>query len=90
MIMIIKNKKQDWLNFICDNLDEGAIRFDGLDDAIVGHDHRGLLVYEYQKMIDIFVGDQEMNEVEAVDWVDFNVAQTNGGLGFTILFSNDL
>lgn len=87
MIMIIDNKKQNWIDFISEHLDEGAIRFDGLDDAIVGYDHRGLLVYSYSKMVDVFIKDQGMSAVDAIDWVDFNVTQTNAGIGFTILIS---
>ena len=68
-----------------DCCDPEAIRFDGLDDAVVGTDHNGNLVYEYEIMTRLFV-EQGMTEEEAVEWINFNVIGTNGGYGFTILF----
>ena len=68
-----------------DCCDPEAIRFDGLDDAVVGTDHNGNLVYEYEIMTRIFV-EQGMTEEEAEEWINFNVIGTNGGYGFTILF----
>jgi hypothetical protein len=68
-----------------DCCDDEAIRFDGLDDAVIGTDHDGNLVYEYEIMIRLFV-EQGMTEEEAEEWINFNVIGTNGGYGFTILF----
>ena len=68
-----------------DCCDPEAIRFDGLDDAVVGTDHDGNLVYEYEIMTRLFV-EQGMTEEEAEEWINFNVIGTNGGYGFTILF----
>lgn len=65
-------------------VDEEAIRFTGLDEAVVGYDHRGLLVYSYEKMLDIFMRD--MTEEEAVEWIDYNVIGTNAGMGFTVIY----
>ena len=59
-----------------------AVRFDGLDEAIVGFDHRGNLVYDYQKMVDVFLDD--MDKDEASDWVDYNIVSMNEG--FTVLY----
>lgn len=64
--------------------DPEAIIFDGLDLAIVGFDHRGLMVYDYNKMVNIFIADG-MTWEEAVEWVDYNVIGTNAGHGFTVL-----
>jgi len=68
-----------------DCCDDEAIRFDGLDDAVVGTDHDGNLVYEYEIMTRLFV-EQGMTEEEAEEWINYNVIGTNGGCGFTILF----
>ena len=68
-----------------DCCDDEAIRFDGLDDAVIGTDHDGNLVYEYEIMIRLFI-EQGMTEEEAEEWINFNVIGTNGGYGFTILF----
>jgi len=65
--------------------DPEAIRFDGLDDAIIGTDHNGNLVYSHDRMVDIF--QKDMYYDEAIEWIDYNVIGTNGGEGFTILFT---
>ena len=70
----------EFLNWV----NEDAIRFTGLDEAVVGYDHRGLLVYSYEKMLDIFMRD--MTEEEAVEWIDYNVLGTNAGMGFTVIY----
>jgi len=71
---------EDYLQWVEDD----AIRFTGLDEAIIGYDHRGLLVYSYEKMLDIFMRD--MTEEEAVEWIDYNVLGTNAGMGFTVIY----
>lgn len=71
---------EDYLQWVEDD----AIRFTGLDEAIIGYDHRGLLVYSYEKMLDVFM--QDMTEEEAVEWIDYNVLGTNAGRGFTVIY----
>jgi hypothetical protein len=68
-----------------DSCSDEAIRFDGLDDAVVGTDHDGCLVYEYEIMTQLFI-EQGMTEEEAVEWINYNVIGVNAGNGFTILF----
>ena len=68
-----------------DCCDDEAIRFDGLDDAVVGTDQNGCLVYEYDIMIRLFI-EQGMTEGEAVEWIDYNVIGTNGGSCFTVIY----
>ena len=76
-------------DFNIDRADPEAIRFDGLDYAIIGTDHNGLLVYDFDRMIDIFTTEQGMTEDEAIEWIDYNVLGVMGGKGFTILYSNE-
>ena len=71
---------EEYLQWVADD----AIRFTGLDEAIIGYDHRGLLVYSYEKMLDVFMRD--MTEEEAVEWIDYNVLGTNAGMGFTVIY----
>ena len=78
--MIASNDINEFLNWVEDD----AIRFHGLDDAVVGYDHRGLLVYDYNKMLSIFK--QDMTEEEAIEWIDYNVLGTNAGMGFTVIY----
>ena len=66
-------------------LSDDAIRFDGLDGAIVGHNHNGHLVYDYDLMVKIFM-DEGMSEDEAAEWVEYNVVGVNAGNGFVIAY----
>ena len=65
--------------------DPDAIRFTGLDEAIVGICHKGLIIYDYDKVVSIFEG-MGMSEEEAVEWTDYNVIGTMAGEGFTIMY----
>jgi len=78
--MIAPNDINEFLNWV----EEDAIRFTGLDEAVVGYDHRGLLVYDYHKMLSVFKRD--MTEDEAIEWIDYNVLGTNAGMGFTVIY----
>jgi hypothetical protein len=55
------------------NLADEAIIFDNCDDAIIGEDNRGYLVYSYAKLIKVFMS-QGMTDEEAEEWIDYNVA----------------
>ena len=61
-----------------------AIKFDGLDDCIIGIDQRGFLVYSYNKMIAHFEGDG-MSTDEAIEYIDFNVVGIKPD-NYTILY----
>ena len=49
-----------------------AIKFDGLDECIMGVDQRGFIVYSHDKMVDHFQGDG-MSIEEAFEYISFNV-----------------
>ena len=76
----------DYLNMA----DPEAVRFEGLDYAIVGTDHNGLLVYDYERMIETFIVDSEMTIDEAIEWIDYNVIGVQAGQGFTVLYTQQL
>ena len=63
-----------------------AIRFDGIDAAIIGTDHNGWLVYDYIKMVDAFMR-QGLGGDEVIEWIDFNVLSINAGNGFTVVYT---
>lgn len=45
--------------------------------AIVGFDsHHHKIVYDYEKMVDCLMGECEMTEEEAVDFIDYNTLRT--------------
>ena len=64
-----------------------AIRFTGLDECIIGTDHRGYLVYCYNKMLRHFMKDMGTLE-EAQEWIDFNVLGIKPD-SYTIIYSNE-
>ena len=68
-------------------LDEEAIILYGLDEAVMGHTQDGLLVYNYELMLDLFMKQNEWTRFEAEEWVDFNVLGLLGnGSGFIVCF----
>jgi len=50
-----------------ESCDPNSIRFDNLDDAIIGVSHCGSLCYSYSKLLDIFTERDKMTQEEAVD-----------------------
>lgn len=83
------SKDNPHLDLYLDTADPEAIRFDGLDYAILGTDHNGLLVYSYDRMIECFITDQDMTLDEAIEWIDYNVIGVMAGKGFTILYTEE-
>ena len=68
-------------------LDDEAIILDGLDEAIMGYSQDGLLIYGYELMLDIFMKQNDWTQLEAEEWIDFNVlGLLNNGLGFVVCF----
>ena len=77
------------LEYYLENADPEAIRFEGLDYAIIGTDQDGLLVYDYNRMLVVFMSEQDMDYEEAVEWIDYNVMGVMGGKGFTVIYSEE-
>ena len=50
---------------------------DGLDEALIGTAYRPdlgeILVYDYDKCVDIFMKNNDWSEEEAIEWMEFNV-----------------
>ncbi len=55
---------------------EDALFADGFDDAIVGVEFydKPRVVYDQNKMIDILMAEHKMNDMEAQEFFDFNIA----------------
>ena len=72
------------------SLQEDALILHGLDDAIAGESDCGRLIYDYNKMLRIFIR-QGMSETEAIEWIDYNVmgVQCNDK-GFIMMFDRSL
>lgn len=67
-----KNLLSDW------NLDD-AVVFENpsYETAIVGYDvHSNRIIYDYELMIDYLVENEQMNEDEAVEFIDYNTIRS--------------
>ena len=53
--------------------DEGFLKADGFDDAIIGVSSKGILVYSIQKCIDILMDKHKMDYPDAIDFFYYNV-----------------
>ena len=51
--------------------EEGFLKADGLDDAIIGVWSEGRLVYSVDKVIEILM--EDMTEQEAIEFYEFNI-----------------
>lgn len=71
-----------------DAIGESALLFDGTDDALIGFTNRAnsplLAVYDYNKLIDVFMNDG-MTYEDALEWVDFNIVGAWLGEGTPII-----
>ena len=65
-----------------------ALKANGLDDAIIGLTQYGLIIYDYNKCIDIFMRENDWDYTEAVEWMDFNVLGSYNGSGSPIFLIN--
>ena len=57
---------------------EGAIVFDNpsFDNSIVGFTTDGQVVYDYEKMVEELMNDEDISEQEAIDWIEYNTIRT--------------
>ena len=78
---IIEMNTQDYIDLAIDE----AIRFEDLDDAIIGTDQNGLLVYDYHQMMVAFIN-QGMAADDAIEWIDYNVLPINARQWLLLLF----
>ena len=61
---------------IIDQADPEAIVWDGFDEAIIGRDNRGRLVYDIDLMVETLRRDDDMSEEEAMEFLDYNTLNT--------------
>ena len=57
--------------------DETVLKIDNFDEAIIGYTNDIKLVYSYSKCIDILK--REMEEIEAIEYFEYNIANTYMG-----------
>lgn len=97
---MVNEKLRKALANMCEELeleeDEQPLLFDDMsyDGAIVGvtYDHR--VVYSYEKMVEELMRDQGWEELDAVEWIDYNTlgalpgAECRGGKAPIILMDD--
>ena len=53
--------------------DEEFLTADGFDDAIIGVEPNSMrLIYDRDKMIGILIDDEELTEIDAIEYLEFN------------------
>jgi hypothetical protein len=59
-------------------LPEDALVFDNLayDNAIIGISSDGRVVYDYEKMIDGLIVNEEFTYEDAAEWIDYNTIRS--------------
>ena len=55
-------------------LDDEAIVFNNpsFDNSIIGVTTDGQVVYDYEKMVEELMKDDDISEQEAIDWIEYN------------------
>lgn len=61
---------------IIDQADPEAVVWDGFDEAIIGRDNRGRLVYDIDLMVETLRRDDDMSEEDAMEFLDYNTLNT--------------
>ena len=72
--MVLQEKR----DFIADCCPEAMV-FDNpsFDKSIIGTDSlRGVAIYDYNKMIEEYMADEESSYEDAVDWIEYNTLRT--------------
>ena len=59
--------------------EEGYVKVDGFDAAIIGISTNGVLVYSINKMIEILVSRNNWKYSDAVDYFYYNIEDTHKG-----------
>ena len=72
-------------------IQDEAILLDGLDEAIAGSSDCGRLIYDYQKMLALFMKREDWTEEEAEEWISYNVMGVQGnGKGFIMMYNLEM
>ena len=61
------------MDSLMEYVSEVALKADGFDDAIIGASTTGLVVYDYDKCVDIIIKEQNFKYIDAIEYMEFNV-----------------
>ncbi len=54
--------------------DETILTLDGFDSAVIGIEENSMrLIYSIDRMVEILMNDEELDELDAIDHLEFNV-----------------
>ena len=70
-------------------LSKDAVVIKGFDEAVVGYTDPGILVYSYNKLVDLILaeGTDDMSREDAYEWIGFNILGLQStGDGFVMLY----
>ena len=75
----------DLEEILLDNGLEGAAYFvdDDFDTAIIGYTDDGRLVYSYDEMVEWYKNKYEVDDITAMEWLDYNTVRTVPYMGAT-------
>ena len=78
------------------DINPDALLADGLDDAIIGFGHQcgspPVVIYDYDRCVEIFMRDNNWDHEDAMEWMQFNVIGAYVGPGtpiFMTVFSQE-
>lgn len=69
---------------ILENASEIAMKADGFDEAIIGLTSGGLVAYSYEKCVEMVMEDCNIEYIDALEYVEFNVVGSYVGEGTPI------
>ena len=82
------------LRELLEDINTDAMFADGLDAAIVGlgaqHPMAPVVVYDYDKCVDIFMRDNDWSFEEAEEWMEYNVLCSYVGPGTPIFMKREI
>ena len=88
--LINANKLPQWLEYIEDELSEGAMKVDGFVDCICGVVERfgmeSVLLYDTDTMIEKMMSQDGMSYQEAIEYFDYNIKGAWMGEGTPCFF----
>jgi len=68
---------------------EVALKADGFDDAIIGVSTTGLVVYDYNKCLNIIMKDHQCDYIDAIEYMEHNVVGCYMGEGTPIFINTN-
>jgi len=72
--------EQDVRDYLTDNGYEDTIIYSNpsYSEAFIGVTSNGIAIYDYDRMVQCLVEDDGMDEMEAMEWIDFNCVGSRG------------